>query len=172
MFDWLTKELIDSGSWTNSKESRHDIKEERINGRLYAKFGINCATTITYFVYKAYDPSSKTFKYAYTIGVARQNPGDTVLDTETGIEIAAKRAMIDPSMVLVFDHQISKYQLYKLIESYVESLPIKFVKTKKELMNDMKTLNIYNRNSNKKVNNYYKNYYNDFKNMFMNKNGK
>ena len=68
--------------WNNIKRNREEFKEERINGRLYVKYGINCATTVSYFIYKVYDPSVESFKYAYMLGVARQNPGDTVIDKD------------------------------------------------------------------------------------------
>ena len=171
MIDWLSKELINNGSWNNIKKNRDQIKEERINGRLYIKLGVNCATTVSYFVYKVYDPSVKSFKYAYMLGVARQNPGDTVLDKNEGIRIAEQRAIENPSIVLIYDYIIPHGQLMNIIEQYVNTLPVKFIKTKAEMKAEHRDLNNYNRKINKKGNydnnNYYGSYYNDYKNIFL-----
>ena len=173
MIDWLNKELIGSGSWNNIKKNREEFKEERINGRLYVKYGINCATTVSYFIYKVYDPSVESFKYAYMLGVARQNPGDTVIDKEEGVEIASFKAMDNPSIVLIYDYMIPHGQLMTIIEQYVMTLPVRFVKTKAEMKAENRDLSNFNRKLNKKNNHwnnnphYYDNYYNDFKNIFM-----
>ena len=165
MIDWLTKELINEWYWSNIDEDRSCIKSERINGRLYNKYGVDCATTAIAFEYKVYDPSDNNYKYAILVGFARQNPGDTVLDEEIGYEIASENALINPSIMLIENNEATEDFIYCIIEAYVLSLPIKFIKTKSELINEKKNLNLYNRG--KKVNDYYLNYYNDFKVSFL-----
>lgn len=167
MIDWLTKELINEWYWNNIDEDRSCIKSERINGRLYDKYGVDCATTAVGFEYKVFDPSINKYKYAILIGFARQNPGDTVLNKKTGYEIASENALINPSIMLVEDNEATEDFIYSIIDAYVLSLPIKFIKTKSELIKENKDLNIYNRGKN--ANDYYSNYYCDFKKKFMNK---
>lgn len=167
MIDWLTKELINEWYWTNVDEDRSCVKSERINGRLYDKYGVNCATTAICFEYKVFDPSVNLYKYAILIGFARQNPGDVNLNMNEGYEIASENALMNPSIMLVNNIEASEDFIYSIIEAYVSSLPVKFIKTKSELLNKNENLNIYNRG--REPNDYYSNYYRDYKNIFMKK---
>ena len=94
MLDWTKKKLVRKYHYSNVNDDRQCIKSVNINGRLYDKHGVDCATTAVALEYKVYDPSVKQFKIAILVGIARQNPGDIVLDKELGIEIATTNAMI------------------------------------------------------------------------------
>lgn len=160
MLDWTNKKLVRKYHYSNIDDDRNCVKSVNINGRLYDKHGVDCATTMVALEYKVYDPSVKQFKTAILCGIARQNPGDIVLVKELGIEIATTNAMINPIMVLEYPKRPSERIIYYLMSSYVLGLPIQFVKTANELRLEGKDLNQYSRCINK---DYYSEYYNDLK---------
>lgn len=164
MLDWSTKTLVRKYYYSNINDDRECTKSVRINGRLYDKHGVDCATTLVALVYKVFDPSVKHNKTIVLVGIARQNPGDTVLDLDYGIEVATENAMIDPVMKVEYNDDINDNVVYCLLKSYILGLPVKFVKTKQELQEEGKDLNMFDR---KKTENYYNNYYNDFKKLFL-----
>jgi len=163
MVDWLMKELISVCSYSDINEDRTCTKSVRINGRLYDKHGVDCATTAVALLYKVYDPSIKLNKYAVLIGIARQNPYDTVLNKEIGEEIAMENAMMNPVMQVEFPDEVDEQTLYNLMYSYILGLPTQFVKTRQEIDEEGKDLSNYNRNIR---DDEYLSYYNDFKNIF------
>lgn len=165
MIDWLSKELVGIYYYSNVNEDRNTTKSVRINGRLYDKHGTDCAVTAVGLLYKVYDPSINHNKYAILVGTARQNPYDTVVDIETGIEIATENAMINPVMNVEYNEQVNEDTVYSLLDAYVSGLPIQFVKTHTEILSEGKDINNYNRGIN---NTYYDNYYKDFKKIFLN----
>lgn len=167
MLDWTKKKLVRKYHYTNIGDDRKCIKSVNINGRLYDKHGVDCATTMVALEYKVYDPSVKRFKTAILCGIARQNPGDIVLVKELGIEIATTNAMIEPIMVLEYPKPPSERIIYYLMSSYVLGLPIQFVKTATELKNEGKDIRQYSRDIRK---DYYSEYYKDLKKYLWNSN--
>lgn len=157
------KELVDIYYIDNNNEDRECVKTEIINGRTYDKYGTNTATTAAALLYKVEGPSNKPCKYALLVGVARQNPGDYVIDAATGREIATENAMINPVIVIEFPTNPGINVIYDIVDTYIESLPVKFVKTKQETLMDIDRRS-YIRT--KAMNNYYTQYYNDFKHEF------
>ena len=97
------------------------------------------------------------------VGIARQNPYDTVIDEETGFEIAIENAMINPVMTIEYNNEVKEDVVYGLLDSYVNGLPVQFIKTKTEIESEGKNIKDYNRGID---NSYYDNYYKEFKNIF------
>jgi len=166
MINWSMKELMSIYSYSNINDDRKCTKSVRINGRLYDKHGVDCATTAVALVYKVFDPSIKRSKFAVLVGIARQSPGDTVLIPEIGEEIATENAMINPVMMIEYSNKPNDDTIYNLVSSYIIGLPIQFVKTKEELQNSGRDINQYNRNIRKVK--YYDNYYDNFKKNIFN----
>lgn len=165
MLDWTKKKLVRKYHYTNAYDDRNCVKSVNINGRLYDKHGVDCATTAVALEYKVYDPSVKHFKTAILVGIARQNPGDFIINEETGIEIATTNAMINPIMTFEYPKRPSEKIIYYLLASYVLGLPIQFIKTAKELADEGKNLNDYARFLKQDD---YTAYYSDFKKIFLN----
>lgn len=159
--DFLTKELIGVYSYTNMNEDRTDVKRVVIKGRTWLKTGTATATTVVSLLYKSYNPSVKRNEYVVLMGVARQNPGDVVLDKEHGYEVAMENALMSPVAIYNFEHEIDKDFIDSIMKNYVASLPVKFIKTRQELGKD---INNYDRNKNKS--DYYAQYYKEFKKIF------
>ena len=164
MLDWSMKELVSIYSYSNANEDRKCTKSVRINGRLYEKHGVDCATTVAALLYKVYDPSVKCNKFAVLVGIARQNPYDTVLKEEIGEEIAIENAMMSPVMQVEFPNEVDENTIYCLVRSYILGLPTQFVKTRQEIEEEGKDISKYNRNI--RNNGYYDEYYKEFKNIF------
>lgn len=164
MLDWLRKELIDQYYYSNIDEDRKAIKQERINGRLYEKHGVDCATTMVALKYKVPVQGVKQFKIALLIGFARQNPCDSVITLEAGIEKATENALINPCMIIDYSQDPGDEAIYFLMKSYVLGLPCQFVKTTQEIKNQGKDLTIYSRQLNNTK--YYSDYYKDMLKIF------
>ena len=165
MLDFLRKKFIKQYVYSNIDVDRQCVKSVRINGRLYDKHGVDCATTFAALVYKVPVYGVKQFKYVILVGIARQNPCDNVLDKNVGAEIAIENAIADPIMTVQYSNEVTEETIYELISSYSVGLPIQFVKTRQEIIEDGKDLSDYER----KVNNdsaYYNKYYADFKKIF------
>ena len=166
MINWSIKELVSIYSYSNIDQDRKCTKSVRINGRLYDKHGVDCATTAIALVYKVYDPSINRNKFAVLIGIARQSPGDTVLSLEVGEEIATENAMMNPIMIIEYPEEPNENAINCLIRSYIIGLPVQFVKTRQEIEEEGKDISQYNRNIRKKE--YYDEYYQEFKKIFLN----
>jgi len=165
MIDWLSKEIVDMFYFSDLEEKRDDSKTVKINGRLYEKHGIRCATTAVAILYRVKDPSVEHFKYAVTIGVARQNPRDSYITPEHGFEVAEMKAMLDPSVVLTYDTEVADFRdaIEVMFQAYSYSLPVEFVMTKEEFKQENLDPSRYNRHS---PNDAYREYYNDCKKLF------
>ena len=166
MLDWLRKELVNQYYYSNIDEDRAAIKQERINGRLYDKHGVDCATTAYALIYKVPVPGVKQFKYAILVGIAQQNPNDIIINKEEGIEIAKVNALTNPIMTILYNKQPSEYVLNYLLRSYILGLPVQFVRTKDEILANGQDPNKFERLINK---DYYLNYYYDLKKYLINK---
>lgn len=161
--DFSTKELV--GTYSYVSKNREEVKSVIINGRSYLKFGTVTATTVVALQYKVYNPSVEHSEYITLMGVAHQNPGDITLNTELGYEIATENAMISPVATFKFDSKCSKDTIESIMRSYVKELPIRFIKTKAEILASGEDVTRYSRNT-RNDNNEYSTYYNDFKKMF------
>ena len=159
--DFLTKELVGVYSYTNMNEDRNDVKRVVIKGRTWLKTGTATATTVVSLLYRTYNPSVKHNEYIVLMGVARQNPGDINLDKNLGYEIAMENALMSPVATIKFESDIlSEEVIYDFMKKYVESLPVRFIKTRAELGDSVSK---YDRNSRVNPDDYYYKYYKDYK---------
>lgn len=164
MLDLLRKELIDEYYFSTVNKDRKSIKQERINGRLYEKYGVECAVTLYAMKYKVPIPGNKQFKYVVTIGLAKQHPCDSIISLEEGIEIAKTNALTNPIFSMTFDEDVDKDTIVMMMSSYYAcNIPVQFVKTTQEIKAQSKDKNQYNRINN----DYYDDYYKDFRKLFM-----
>lgn len=165
--DFLNKTLIGEYSYSDANTDRSCIKSVYINGRKYFKTGTKTATTVVAFQYKVFNPSINRSEYVTVMGVARQHTGDTTIDKETGLEIAAENALMAPVAKFTFPVECSADTIHLLMQVYVEELPINFVKTEEELRLNGNDLTVYNRHTVKtsKYNKYFTDYYKDLKKL-------
>ena len=161
--DFLNKTLIGEYSYSDSNTDRTCMKRVYINGRKYFKTGTKTATTVVAFQYKVFNPSINRSEYVTVMGAARQHTGDTTIDKETGLEIAAEKALTSPVATFTFPTECSAETIHSLMEIYVDELPINFIKTEQELLLNGNDLTIYNRHTVKtsKYNKYFTDYYKD-----------
>jgi len=165
MLDWLRKEFISEYVYSNIDEDRECVKSVRINGRLYDKYGVDCATTAVALKYKVPVPGVKQFKICYLVGIARQNPCDTIISKTTGYEIAKENAMINPIMTLEYNQEPQDNIIKMILQAYILGLPCQMIKTSQEIKSEGKDITIYNRQ--RHTNDYYNRYYKDFKEKFL-----
>lgn len=144
---YSTKELVGEYSYSNANENRELCKNVVINGRTYIKTGEFTATTVVAFQYKVWNPSVNHNEYVVLMGVARQNPGDVVLDKEMGLSIAAENAMIDPQAVLKFPVKLDEDYVLYMMQAYTEPYCDTFVKTKEELLLTNDSIKRFNRST-------------------------
>jgi hypothetical protein len=159
MLDFLRKEFLNQYVYSNIDEDRQCVKSVRINGRLYDKYGVDCATTAVALVYKVPVYGVKQFKTVILVGIARQNPCDSIITLEQGAEEATQNALINPIMRIEYDHFPGDEPINLLLRSYVLGIPCQFVKTTDEIKANGKNPSDYNRQ--KKLNKYYTEYYKD-----------
>ena len=159
MLDFLRKELINQYVYSNIDEDRNCVKSVRINGRLYDKHGVDCATTAVALKYKVPVYGVKQFKTVIVIGIARQNPCDSIITLNTGIEEATKNALIDPVARIEYHQNPTDNSILLMLQSYVVGLPVQMIKTTDEIKVQGKNPNKYARQ--KKSNKYYNDYYQD-----------
>lgn len=145
MLDYNTKELVRSYHKNTAKDDRLYVKQEIINGRTYDKYGVATVVSMIVDCWKVYDPSVKLFKYVYLGGISRQHPNDPQINIELGYEIAHENAMVNPVLKFEFDNMIDTISVLEMMETYINALPIEFIRTKEEiqLLNN-KNINIFN----------------------------
>lgn len=155
--DFLRKTLIGEYVYSNIDEDRNCTKSVRINGRLYDKHGVDCATTAVAFLYKVPVFGVKQFKTVILVGIARQNPCDLIISKNTGIEEAKKNALMDPVAIIEYNQTPQDSAIMLMLQSYVVGLPVQMIKTTDEIKLQEKDLTKYSRQQ--KPNKYYDEYY-------------
>lgn len=163
--DFSKKELVGIYYYTNVDENREGVKSVSINGREYLKFGTVVATTAVALQYKVFNPSVEHSEYITLIGVARQNPGDVILNKELGYEMAMENAMINPVMNVKYSRKNDETSIVKLMETYVAGLPESFIKTRQEIEACGNDVSRFNRNT-RNDGDYYSEYYKEYKKIF------
>jgi hypothetical protein len=136
--NFLHKEFIRSFFYDNKRTDREFEKEEIINGRTYYKLCVATVTTLVGNLYKVYDSSDKRFKYCLIVGMARQHPNDNHVTREEGIEKASENALISPSIVMEFDHEISWPEFRDFAQLYIETIEPRAIKTREEIIEGQK----------------------------------
>jgi len=128
-FDYLTKELVNSFSFTTITKNRESCAEVMINGRTYTKWGKLQAITMVGNVWR--DTYGNTIMH---VGIARQNPKDTIIDKQTSYEVAQNRSMNNPDIVInSVPEYLNEFNFGKMMMWYHDAMNLEFVKTKKEI---------------------------------------
>lgn len=128
-FDFLTKTLVDSFSYTTSTQDRETYAEEKINGRKYLKFGTLQAVTVVGNLYEDHLGNR-----ILMCGVSKQHPNDNKCDKQLGYEYAAEHAMNNPDIIFnSVPKYINKFNFRKMMEWYVDGMDLEFIKTRQEL---------------------------------------
>lgn len=132
------KEIESTFTWSNSKYTENNCREEIINGRVYLKIGKLQSVTFGGVLYKIDSPSDKQInkKYLLLVGVARQNPKDIHYSKTEGEEVAVTNAFTNPIMKLTLPSSISNKDFNKIVKTIYEASyndTLKLVNTKEEL---------------------------------------
>lgn len=132
----LTKEIIQTYSYTTSNGNREGSALVRINGRDYVKFGTLQAVTLVGDLCEVYDADVKRLKKVLFVGVSRQHPRDIKIDKELAYETAHLNALLNPQMVIEVGEAFTQYNFREFAKNYVDTLKLEFVKTVQEIEED------------------------------------
>lgn len=140
-FDFLTKTIVDSFSYTTSTQNRDSYTTVNINGREYVKYGTLQAVTIIGNLYEdCYN------NRILICGISKQHPYDTKVDKEMGYEIAMEKAMDDPDIVLYnVPEYMDNFSFRQMVAPYIDSMKLEFIKTRQEIIKNGDDPKKYNR---------------------------
>lgn len=128
----LDKELVRSYDYSDYNEDRIHATDERIDGRVYVKFGRHTSTAFVGEVFDIHAPSDEPLKYVLLIGMSRQHPDEHTGTKEIGVELAAQNALINP-IARIDLPDVPSYEMFKtLCENYMKLMPKQFIRTKEE----------------------------------------
>lgn len=134
--DFLTKELVDTFTFSTINVDRSGAYDVNINGRTYTKYGTYQAVTLVGNLYKVFDPSTNNYKKVLLVGMSKQHPCDTKISKETAYEIANENAQINPVITMQVGEFFKNYDFRNFCRDYVMTLKLSFVKTRSEIMNE------------------------------------
>lgn len=160
--DFLFKELVNTFSYTTATQNRDVYADVSINGRHYRKYGTLQAVTFIGHLYKVgvqskgylnladgettlLKPVKNQEKTILVIGMSKQHPCDTKVNKDVGYEIANKNALNDPCIIMEVHGKFNYLRFKYIIESYLETINLEFVKTREEIINEGKDPKNYNR---------------------------
>lgn len=129
----LTKEFVKNFSYTTINTDRSGVKELRIDGRQYCKFGIYQAVTLVGDLWDVYDGDVKRNRRMLFVGVAKQHPRDLNLNKELSYEIAHLNSLENPIMIIEVGPDFCGHDFRHLASVYVDTLNLSFVKTRAEI---------------------------------------
>ena len=140
-FDFLTKELIDSFSYTTITKNRNAYTDVVIDGRQYTKYGTLQAVTIVGNLYEDHNGNR-----ILTCGIAKQHPCDTKCDKHMAYEVAQARAWSNPDIVInTVPEYFNKFNFSQMMSWYVDAMKLDFIKTRKEIEKSGNNPKKYNR---------------------------
>lgn len=129
----LTKELIETFSYSTMNHNREGEMFVRIDGRDYLKFGTYQAVTLVGNLYDVYDADVKSNKTVLYVGVSRQHPCDTTSKKEVAYEEAQLKALLEPCMIIEVGKKFRKSDFINFAKAYIRTMKLKFVKTRQEI---------------------------------------
>jgi len=129
----LTKEFVKNFSYTTINTDRSGVKDVRIDGRQYCKFGIYQAVTLVGDLWDVYDGDVKRNRRMLFVGVAKQHPRDLGVDKELSYEVAHLNSLENPIMILEVGPNFCGHDFRHLASMYVDTLNLQFVKTRDEI---------------------------------------
>lgn len=114
--DFLTKELVCSYSYSNSRLDRNFTKQIELNGRQYVKCCQDTFTVLMGQLYRLNDSS-----YLLLVGKCRQEPFDLDPDIKEIEEMSSFNSFDHPVIMVEFDHEITNDEFYELAEWYISN---------------------------------------------------
>ena len=129
----LTKEFVKNFSYTTINTDRSGVKDVRIDGRQYCKFGIYQAVTLVGDLWDVYDGDVKRNRRMLFVGVAKQHPRDLGVDKELSYEVAHLNSLENPIMILEVGPNFCGHDFRHLASMFVDTLNLQFVKTRDEI---------------------------------------
>jgi len=140
-FDFLTKELVNSFSYTTITKNRNAYSDTIIDGRAYTKYGTLQAVTIVGNLY--HDCYGNEIM---TIGISRQNPCDSKCNKSVAYESAQMKALTNPDMIINnVPEYVTEFNFGKMMSWYVDMMNLEYIKTRQEIMNEGKNPKNYDR---------------------------
>jgi hypothetical protein len=140
-FDYSTKELVNSLSFTTTTKNRESYTEVVIDGRSYIKCGTLQAITMVGNIWR--DNDGNTIMH---VGISRQNPNDTKVNKQFGYEIAQLRALGSPDIIInSVPENINNFNFSQMMSWYYDAMKLEFIKTKQEIKNNSDDPQKYNR---------------------------
>lgn len=152
------KELVNTFAYTTATKNREVCTEVSINGRKYDKYGTLQAVAFVGNLYKidvkgeGYWPrekgpinDSRQSKQVLFIGMSKQHPYDTKINKELGYEIAAENALDNPIMMIEVQGKFTYRRFKNIVEDYLSTMNLEFIKTRQEIINEGKNPKNYNR---------------------------
>jgi len=130
--DFLSKELVNTFSYTTATQNRDACTDVSINGRRYTKYGTLQAVTFVGNLYKLNE-----YKNVLVIGMSRQHPNESKINKEMGYEYAHLNMLDNPIIMIEVQGNFTKRRFVNIVESYLSNMKLEFVKTKKEIENDV-----------------------------------
>ena len=128
-FDFLTKELIDTFSYTTITKNRNVYSDVIINGRQYTKYGSLQAVTIVGNLYE--DCYGNRI---IVCGVAKQHPCDTKCEKQLAYEVAQAHALFCPDFVInTVPEYVNNFNFGNMMSWYVDAMDLDYMKTRKEI---------------------------------------
>lgn len=154
--DFLFKELVNTFAYTTATQDRDVCTDVSINGRRYTKYGTLQAVTFVGNLYKTGvkgegylkedgAPVNKNEKYVLSIGMSKQHPCDTKVNKELGYEIAMSNALDNPIILIEINGKFNKKRFCDIVENYLDTMKLEFIKTKLEILAEGGNPKNYNR---------------------------
>ena len=84
-------------------------------------------------------------KYVLCIGMSKQHPYDTKINKEIGYEIAHENSLTNPSIVIEINGKFTNRRFRDIIDNYLSTMNLEFIKTKQEILLEGKNPKDYNR---------------------------
>ena len=132
-FNFDTKELVETLSYTTATSNRQRFADCIINGRRYRKYGDVQALTLVGNLYKDHEGNK-----CLMVGMSKQHPNDNKCNKEIAYEEANKRSLENPDIIFyTVPERLTLFNFRKMMEWYIDGIDVQFIKTKeeKELMN-------------------------------------
>lgn len=144
-FDFKTKELIATYTYSTIGDCRNGVQSVNIDGRWYDKYGIYQAVTFVGNIYKIYDSEEHVDKRVLVIGISKQHPCDSKIDKQLAYEVAMEYSLTKPAIIMDVPKYFRKKAFVDLCRIYENNMDLNFIKTRKEILNTNTSASKYNR---------------------------
>lgn len=127
-FDFSTKELVETLSYTTVTKDRQACTDVTINGRQYTKYGTLQAVTVVGNLYKDFRGNK-----ILIVGVSKQHPNDQKCNKQLAYEVAQAHALFNPDIVFnTVPEYLTLFNFSKMMEWFVDGMDLEFIRTSEE----------------------------------------